>query len=372
MFNISRLIRSFTTNSTLPKARVIASDGKTLAHFINSNNSDDALPKEILLPKSHHLDINPLSETRTFAIETYGCQMNVSDSEVVRAVLLGAGFEEVERDESTEADVILLNTCAIRDKAERRIWNRLRVLRQRNNKTTLGVLGCMAERLKENLLESKERGADLVLGPDAYRDLPRLLRDVLSNSTNETYDENENEKHDGLPSSYHNRMNVQLSADETYADIAPVRDNHTNVSAFTTIMRGCNNMCSFCIVPHVRGRERSRALKTIVEEVQLLSDQGYKEVCLLGQNVNSYFDGDIIKRTKQNQLNKHDQDASTYISSSNFNNMYNLRNGNGTRFAELLARVAEVNPEMRGKFGESVPHFCCLFLNFENHFFLFF
>lgn len=103
-----------------------------------------------------------------------------------------------------------------------------------------------AERLKENLLESKERGADLVLGPDAYRDLPRLLRDVLSNSTNETYDENENEKHDGLPSSYHNRMNVQLSADETYADIAPVRDNHTNVSAFTTIMRGCNNMCSFC------------------------------------------------------------------------------------------------------------------------------
>ena len=215
--------------------------------------------------------------------------MNVSDSEVVRAVLLGAGYEEKPKATDEAVDVILLNTCAIRDKAETRIWNRLKTLRQQTNKQTkLGVLGCMAERLKEKLLEGHhERAADFVVGPDGYRDLPHLLRHVMQDSSRaknqpqwpttpaeeeaaELYDPSLN-------------MSVQLTVDETYADIAPVRDNHSSVSAFTTIMRGCNNMCSFCIVPHVRGRERSRSATTIVDEVQRLSDSGYKEVVLLGQ-----------------------------------------------------------------------------------------
>jgi tRNA A37 methylthiotransferase MiaB len=353
-------------------AKVIPSDGKTLSDFIPSGE-----PIENVSPVSHYADYSHSTiveeEPKTFTIETYGCQMNVSDSEVVRAVLLGAGYEERrkgEGEEEEEVDLVLLNTCAIRDKAETKIWNRLKTLRNKNNKrkkqheTKLGVLGCMAERLKERLLEGEERAADFVVGPDAYRDLPQLLRHVLK-STNKRggnigvgardgATEEEEEIYD--PSM---NMSVQLTADETYADIAPVRDNHSSVSAFTTIMRGCNNMCSFCIVPHVRGRERSRSSKTIIEEVQRLSDDGYKEVVLLGQNVNSYFDGNIVKRRKRKGTNdnKHQalRDKVAYVPTLGFENMYNLRDGTGVRFADLLASVAEVNPEMRVRFTSPHP-----------------
>jgi tRNA A37 methylthiotransferase MiaB len=353
-------------------AKVIPSDGKTLSDFIPSGE-----PIENVSPVSHYADYSHSTiveeEPKTFTIETYGCQMNVSDSEVVRAVLLGAGYEERrkgEGEEEEEVDLVLLNTCAIRDKAETKIWNRLKTLRNKNNKrkkqheTKLGVLGCMAERLKERLLEGEERAADFVVGPDAYRDLPQLLRHVLK-STNKRggnigvgardgATEEEEEIYD--PSM---NMSVQLTADETYADIAPVRDNHSSVSAFTTIMRGCNNMCSFCIVPHVRGRERSRSSKTIIEEVQRLSDDGYKEVVLLGQNVNSYFDGNIVRRRKRKGTNdnKHQalRDKVAYVPTLGFENMYNLRDGTGVRFADLLASVAEVNPEMRVRFTSPHP-----------------
>lgn len=351
-------------------AKVIPSDGKTLSDFIPSGE-----PIENVSPVSHYADYSHSTiveeEPKTFTIETYGCQMNVSDSEVVRAVLLGAGYEERRKgEEEEEVDLVLLNTCAIRDKAETKIWNRLKTLRNKNNKrkkqheTKLGVLGCMAERLKERLLEGEERAADFVVGPDAYRDLPQLLRHVLK-STNKRggnigvgardgATEEEEEIYD--PSM---NMSVQLTADETYADIAPVRDNHSSVSAFTTIMRGCNNMCSFCIVPHVRGRERSRSSKTIIEEVQRLSDDGYKEVVLLGQNVNSYFDGNIVRRRKRKGTNdnKHQalRDKVAYVPTLGFENMYNLRDGTGVRFADLLASVAEVNPEMRVRFTSPHP-----------------
>merc|ERR1711871_1007155 len=151
------------------------------------------------------------------------------------------------------------------------------------SKTTIGVLGCMAERLKVKLLEGEERGADLVMGPDAYRDLPRLLDAVMPEKKDSRAIKCDDDEQDENSAAVDN-LNVQLNVDETYADIAPVRDSHSSVSAFTTIMRGCNNMCSFCIVPHVRGRERSRDAATVVEEVKRLSDQGYKEIVLLGQN----------------------------------------------------------------------------------------
>jgi tRNA A37 methylthiotransferase MiaB len=317
----------------------------------------------VITPVSHYLDSSSVRESRTFAIETYGCQMNVSDSEVVRAVLLGAGYEELA--DATSADIILLNTCAIRDKAESRIWNRLRQLRKtRGDQAKLGVLGCMAERLKDKLLEGKDHAADLVVGPDAYRDLPQLVRHVLHSSTNNG---NGDDDDDSSVSSVSNNLSVQLTVDETYADIAPVRDNHSKVSAFTTIMRGCNNMCSFCIVPHVRGRERSRDASTIVEEVQRLSDQGYKEVVLLGQNVNSYFDGQAMSvRRKRNKKRMDDQRQNNaidggsniitrYVPTEGFNNMYKLRDGDGIRFADLLSQVAHIDPEMRIRFTSPHP-----------------
>ena len=367
MLRVHHLIRSFTTTQTkFPK--LIPDDGKTLFDF--SKNEDLTNPLEIHSSTPHYLDSLSSSGSRTFTIETYGCQMNVSDSEVVRAVLLGAGYEEKARDE--ESDLVLLNTCAIRDKAEKRIWQRLRTLRkQRGDDVKLGVLGCMAERLKEKLLiGGSDAAADLVVGPDAYRDLPHLLRHVLLPSSSvgsrvkkggEEEDEEEEEE-SGF------NMSVQLSVDETYADIAPVRDNHSRVSAFTTIMRGCNNMCSFCIVPHVRGRERSRERDTILDEVRKMSDEGYKEVILLGQNVNSYFDGEIQKRKKRRSGGgageggrqageHHSSDIGTkYVSSnSGFHNLYTLRDGMGHRFSDLLSSVADINPEMRVRFTSPHP-----------------
>ena len=214
--------------------------------------------------------INNISSQKKFYIETYGCQMNFADSEIVNAILLEKGMNPVT--EAELADIILVNTCSIRENAETKVWNRLkefRGLKAQNKSLTVGVLGCMAERIKDQIIE-EEQLVDIVVGPDAYRDIPRLIEEV----------------EDGRKA-----VNVLLSLEETYADIAPVRTTGNGVSAFVSIMRGCDNMCSFCVVPFTRGRERSRPLESILTEIRQLSDQGYKEVTLLGQNVNSYKDG---------------------------------------------------------------------------------
>ncbi|MFV1884185.1 MAG: tRNA (N6-isopentenyl adenosine(37)-C2)-methylthiotransferase MiaB [Balneola sp.] len=208
---------------------------------------------------------------KKFFIETYGCQMNFADSEIVNSILIEDGMTVAPNPES--ADVILVNTCSIRENAETKVWNRLKELRtikKTNSELTVGVLGCMAERIKDRIIE-EEHLVDIVVGPDAYRDIPRLLAEV----------------DDGRKA-----VNVLLSLEETYADIAPVRTTGNGVSSFVSIMRGCDNMCSFCVVPFTRGRERSRPMDSILKEIRQLSDEGYKEVTLLGQNVNSYKDGE--------------------------------------------------------------------------------
>ena len=197
--------------------------------------------------------------------------MNFADSEIVNSILIEDGMTVADSPEL--ADVILVNTCSIRENAETKVWNRLkelRTLKKTNSELTVGVLGCMAERIKDRIIE-KEHLVDIVVGPDAYRDIPRLLAEV----------------DDGRKA-----VNVLLSLEETYADIAPVRTTGNGVSSFVSIMRGCDNMCSFCVVPFTRGRERSRPLESILQEVRQLSDEGYKEVTFLGQNVNSYRDGE--------------------------------------------------------------------------------
>lgn len=204
---------------------------------------------------------------KQFYIETYGCQMNFADTEVVNAILLEEGLSPAESAE--KADVIFVNTCAIRENAETKVWNRLkefRSLKKDNRGLTVGVMGCMAERIKEKIID-QEKLVDIVVGPDAYRDIPGLIREV----------------EDGRKA-----VNVILSLEETYADITPVRTDGNGVTAFVSIMRGCDNMCAFCVVPFTRGRERSRPLESILREVQQLDEEGYKEITLLGQNVNSY------------------------------------------------------------------------------------
>ncbi len=243
---------------------------------------------------------------RLVYIETYGCQMNVSDSEIVASVLQQNGFG-LTRDEEA-ADVVLLNTCAIRDNAEQKVRHRLDVLRARKRRArpdlVLGVLGCMAERLRTRLLE-QEKLVDLVVGPDAYRDLPRLLQE--SDETGQA------------------AVNVHLSREETYADLAPVRYDSDGISAFVSIMRGCDNMCSFCVVPFTRGRERSRPATSILDECKSLVDQGYKEVTVLGQNVNSYRYQD---------------------------------NGTAVSFADLLYKVSLISPDLRVRYSTSHPKDC--------------
>jgi len=203
--------------------------------------------------------------------------MNVSDTEIVNSILMEEGMKPV--NEPEDAEIIFLNTCSIRENAEDRVWNRLKefkaLKKERDGSLTVGVLGCMAERIRDKIME-REKLVDLVVGPDAYRDLPKLLADV----------------DDGRKA-----VNVLLSLEETYADIKPVRTNDNGVSAFVTIMRGCDNMCAFCVVPFTRGRERSRPMGSILDELKQLSEQGYKEVTLLGQNVNSYLheDNDFTK-----------------------------------------------------------------------------
>ena len=252
---------------------------------------------------------------RKLYMESYGCQMNFADSEVVSSILGDEGFETTNDYES--ADLILVNTCSIRDKAEQTVRNRLRQFnsaKKNNPKLVVGVLGCMAERLKEKFLE-EEKIVDLVVGPDAYRDLPNLVEQV----------------DDGQKA-----VNTILSREETYADISPVRLNSNGVTAFVSIMRGCDNMCSFCVVPFTRGRERSRDPQSIVNEAKDLFSKGYKEVTLLGQNVDSYkwSPDSSLKGKAQIERSK---DVET------------------VNFAELLEMVAEVSPELRVRFSTSHP-----------------
>ena len=237
-------------------------------------------------------------------IETYGCQMNVNDSEVVLSVLQRAGYSIC--DHLKDADIILVNTCSIRDNAEQRVWGRLDVFLQEKKSrkgVIVGVLGCMAERLKEELL--RHPAVDIVAGPDAYRDIPKLIAALKSDAGKQ--------------------INTLLSHEETYADISPVRMDKNGVSAFISIMRGCNNMCSYCVVPYVRGAERSRDPESIIREAQELFDNGYKEVSLLGQNVDSY--------------NWTDPDNPT----------------RSVNFAQLLERVALIDPMLRVRFSTSHP-----------------
>lgn len=235
-------------------------------------------------------------------IETYGCQMNVYDSELVMSFLEKAGYEKCEHLE--DADVILVNTCSIRDNAEQRVLGRLDVFLQLKKKKRIivGVLGCMAERLKDKLFENP--AVDVVAGPDSYRNLAELIEKA------------------SMSGKY---INVQLSLDETYADIIPVRTDKNGVSSFISIMRGCNNMCTYCIVPYVRGRERSRDPYTIVKEARDLFEKGYKEVNLLGQNVDSYM----------------------WVNPENPTEKVN--------FAQLLEMVALINPKLRVRFSTSHP-----------------
>ncbi len=243
------------------------------------------------------------SATRNLYIETYGCAMNLADSEVVASIMATKGFKTT--NDIQEADVVFVNTCSIRDNAEAHVWGRLREIKHQkktNPGMIVGVLGCMAERLKTQFLE-KEQIIDIVVGPDAYRDIPRLIEQV----------------EDGQKA-----MNVLLSREETYAEIVPVRLSSNGVSAYISIMRGCDNMCSFCVVPFTRGRERSREPESIIKEAQELYNQGYKEVTLLGQNVDSY-------------------------------KMENEQNEVVFTFAQLLEKVAQIAPDLRVRFTSSHP-----------------
>jgi tRNA-2-methylthio-N6-dimethylallyladenosine synthase len=239
--------------------------------------------------------------SRKLYIETYGCQMNVADSEVVASILKDSGFSSTEN--IKEASLILINTCSIRDNAEQRIWGRLREmghLKKKNRELRIGIIGCMAERLKEKLLET-EQLVDIVVGPDAYRELPSLVAEAEEG---------------------HKAVNVLLSREETYADISPVRMDKNGVSSFVSIMRGCNNMCAYCVVPYVRGAERSRDPESVLREAEDLFRNGYREVTLLGQNVDSY------------SWNK---------------------DGSGFGFPHLLEKVALINPLLRVRFSTSHP-----------------
>ena len=242
--------------------------------------------------------LRPLTgEGRKLFIETYGCQMNAGDSEIVVSIMQEEGYRYTENID--EADIVLINTCSIRDNAEQRIWGRLSAMRQlkkRKPSLIVGIIGCMAERLKEQLIE-KGTGVDIVAGPDTYRTLPQLVRTAEGGNKG---------------------INVELSKEETYAEITPVRLDRNGVSAFIAIMRGCNNYCAYCVVPYTRGIERSRDPQTIVAEARTLFENGYREVTLLGQNVNSYSYGEV-------------------------------------GFPELMAMVAQISPLLRVRFATSHP-----------------
>jgi tRNA-2-methylthio-N6-dimethylallyladenosine synthase len=288
------------------------------------------------------IDAPALPNSRKLYIESYGCQMNFADSEIVASILLDQGFETT--GDYKEADVVFINTCSIRENAEQRVRNRLSqfgVEKRRNPKLIVGVLGCMAERLKSKFLE-EEKLVDVVVGPDAYRELPQLLSEVESG---------------------HKAINVLLSREETYADISPVRLNGNGITAFISIMRGCDNMCSFCVVPFTRGRERSRDPHSILAEARDLFDKGYREVTLLGQNVDSYHwnPGDTAQKTDalNDEINTLSGDALLdALSKESELPTHRLKAGidnTGVNFAQLLSMVAEISPDLRVRFSTSHP-----------------
>lgn len=273
-------------------------------HIIEEKKQGQALVTE-------HIDGNH----KKLFIESYGCQMNLNDSEIVASILAKQGFNTTQRLE--EADLVLVNTCSIRDKAEQTVRKRLQYynkIKEINPSMKVGVLGCMAERLKAKFLE-EEKIVDLVVGPDAYRDLPNLVEEVEAGR---------------------DAVNVILSKEETYGDVSPVRLNSNGVTAFVSITRGCDNMCTFCVVPFTRGRERSRDPKSILKEIQELADKNFKEVTLLGQNVDSYlwYGGGLKK---------------------DFSKASEIAQATAVNFAQLLDMCAIAFPKMRFRFSTSNP-----------------
>jgi tRNA-2-methylthio-N6-dimethylallyladenosine synthase len=272
----------------------------------NTESHDESRQGEPLIIEAN----TAITPTKKLYLESYGCQMNFADSEVVASILVKDGYETTRNVD--EADVVFINTCSIRENAEAKVRKRLTEFKSKkvtNPNLVIGILGCMAERLKKDLLE-EEKLVDLIAGPDSYRDLPNLIEEVGTGQK---------------------AANVLLSRDETYADITPVRLDQGGVSAFVSITRGCDNMCSFCVVPFTRGRERSRDPKTIVEECKILFADGYREVTLLGQNVDSYR----WNLTSKGEI-KSESEATT-------------------NFAQLLEMVALVSPELRVRFSTSHP-----------------
>jgi tRNA A37 methylthiotransferase MiaB len=442
--------QSTNTSSSIPMAANLDDE------FDDNINEDyeDYMVTDAMSPNATNLDrlgsqmINNAGSDETdhdvhtlrFHVKTYGCQMNVNDTDIVRSILLNNHHNNnsssdgtinntdtlssssltnipikfIETDDEIQADVLLTNTCAIRENAEQKVWHRLRALRshdrnfplssssssssddgtnnssgsngvdeismklmtkeqrkQKQSQTKLqrrkriiGVLGCMAERLKEEMFQ--DGTADLVVGPDAYRDLPRLISVLSAPSTVPSSSSSTTTKKGGTASSTkptltiptERAVNVQLSLDETYASITPIRSNPHDVSAFVSIMRGCNNMCSYCVVPFTRGRERSRDMSSVVEETRrLIDEEGIKEVILLGQNVNSYHDNSGVERRKRKGGGGYDDNGGGGYQTSNagFSNMFRLRHGEGYRFADLLDAVSALDPELRVRFTSPHP-----------------
>ncbi len=300
------------------------------------------------------LEPNEKSNGRKLYIESYGCAMNFSDSEIVASILAEKGFETTK--DYNDADVVFINTCSIRENAEQRVRNRLRdftIAKVKNPDMVVGVLGCMAERLKSKFLE-EEKLVDVVVGPDAYRDLPNLIDKVEGGQK---------------------AVNVLLSREETYADISPVRLNSNGINAFVSIMRGCDNMCSFCVVPFTRGRERSRDPHSIVAECTELFNKGYREVTLLGQNVDSYK-WNANKTNKVKDANSNEELQEQFLNNtppqlapegralsvndnsivfSDVEDLGGVRDAEIVNFANLLEMVAQISPDLRVRFSTSHP-----------------
>jgi tRNA-2-methylthio-N6-dimethylallyladenosine synthase len=287
-----------------------------MPNFVKLNEDEvKALEKNPTEYNGEVLEQPQTEGSRKLYIESYGCQMNFSDSEIVASILSKEGFSTTTSLE--DADLVLVNTCSIREKAEQTVRKRLEHFNHaKKNKPSMkvGVLGCMAERLKHQFLE-EEKIVDMVVGPDAYKDLPNLVAEI-------------DEGRDAV--------NVILSKEETYGDVSPVRLNSNGVTAFVSITRGCDNMCTFCVVPFTRGRERSRDPKSILEEVEALAKQGYKEVTLLGQNVDSYlwYGGGLKK---------------------DFDKASEMQKATAVNFAQLLSMVAKAHPHVRIRFSTSNP-----------------
>ncbi|CAI8588641.1 unnamed protein product [Vicia faba] len=314
--------------------------------FSVSNKSEEPSLRHLIARASltashfqpHVVADTEVSSTGRIYHETYGCQMNVNDMEIVLSIMQKAGYNEIAT-VPENAEIIFINTCAIRENAELKVWQRLNYFwfLKRNWKANVAngrsqslrppkvvVLGCMAERLKEKILDA-DKMVDVVCGPDAYRDLPRLLEEVEYGQKG---------------------INTLLSLEETYADINPVRVSKNSITAFVSIMRGCNNMCSFCIVPFTRGRERSRPVDSIVREVGELWKEGVKEVTLLGQNVNSYNDASVVEKEAES--------GSNWKLSEGFSSISKVRT-TGLRFSDLLDRLSLEFPEMRFRFTSPHP-----------------